>query len=150
MVQERSIRALAVRSFGDAAAIHKLPFPAEDDAFLVRVRYAGVNPVDNLLVDRLTSTSRFPFVMGIDFAGIIERAPPGAQDLREGDRVFGMARTHGSYAEYTAVAPGAKTEPVARIPDGVTDEQRPRCPSQGLPRSSPSNFSASPRVGASS
>jgi len=34
-----------------------------------------------------------------------------------------MARTHGSYAEYTAVAPGARLEPVARIPDGVGDEQ---------------------------
>jgi len=34
-----------------------------------------------------------------------------------------MARTHGSYAEYTAAAPGATLEPVARIPDGVTDDQ---------------------------
>jgi NADPH2:quinone reductase len=31
--------------------------------------------------------------------------------------------THGSYAEYTAVAPCVKIEPMARIPDGVTDEQ---------------------------
>jgi len=30
---------------------------------------------------------------------------------------------HGTYAEYTAVAPWVKTEPLARIPDGVTDEQ---------------------------
>jgi NADPH2:quinone reductase len=34
-----------------------------------------------------------------------------------------MARTHGSYAEYTAVEPGVKAEALARIPDGVTDEQ---------------------------
>ncbi len=34
-----------------------------------------------------------------------------------------MARTHGAYAEYTAVAPGVKTEPLARIPDDVTNEQ---------------------------
>jgi NADPH:quinone reductase len=34
-----------------------------------------------------------------------------------------MARTQGAYAEYTAVAPDVKTEPLARIPDGVTDEQ---------------------------
>ena len=38
-------------------------------------------------------------------------------------RNFGMARTHGAYADYTAVAPGVKTEPLAPIPDGVTDEQ---------------------------
>jgi NADPH:quinone reductase-like Zn-dependent oxidoreductase len=34
-----------------------------------------------------------------------------------------MARTHGAYAEYTAVVPGVRTEPLARIPDGVKDEQ---------------------------
>src|SRR5450432_4788834 len=34
-----------------------------------------------------------------------------------------MARTHGAYAEYTAVVPGVRTEPLAHIPDGVTDEQ---------------------------
>jgi len=61
--------------------------------------------------------------MGIDFAGVVERVPTGDSDFHPGDRLFGMARTHGSYAEYTAVAPGAKTEPLARIPDGVTDQQ---------------------------
>jgi NADPH:quinone reductase len=54
---------------------------------------------------------------------VVERVPTGERELRTGDRIFGMARTHGAYAEYTAVAPGAKTEPLARIPDGVTDEQ---------------------------
>ena len=53
----------------------------------------------------------------------VERVPAGERDFRTGDRIFGMARTHGSYAEYTAVVPGVKTESVARIPDGVTDEQ---------------------------
>jgi NADPH:quinone reductase-like Zn-dependent oxidoreductase len=88
------------------------------------VRYAGVNPIDYKLLEKLTATSTYPFVMGVDFAGVVERVPTGESDLRAGDRVFGMARTHGAYAEYTAVAPGVKTVvPLARIPDGVTDEQ---------------------------
>jgi NADPH:quinone reductase-like Zn-dependent oxidoreductase len=49
--------------------------------------------------------------------------PAGTRDLHPGDRVFGIARTHGSYADYTAVVPDARIEPFARIPDGVTDEQ---------------------------
>jgi NADPH:quinone reductase-like Zn-dependent oxidoreductase len=49
--------------------------------------------------------------------------PASVADLRVGDHVFGMARTHGSYAEYSAIAPGARTEPLASIPDGVADEQ---------------------------
>ena len=70
--------------------------------------------------------------MGIDFAGVAERVPAGAHGLREGDRVFGMARTHGSYAEYTAVAPAAPMEPLARIPDGVADDQAAALPTPAV------------------
>jgi NADPH:quinone reductase len=117
------MRAFAVRKFGESPALQDLPMPSADDAFLIRVKYAGVNPVDYKLLDRLNSTSTYPFVMGADFAGVVERAPGGQHDLQAGDRIFGMAWTHGTYAEYTAVAPGVKTEPIARIPDGVSDEQ---------------------------
>ncbi len=117
------MRAFAVQSFGEAPEIHDLPIPDADSAFLIRVRYAGVNPIDYKLLERLTATSTYPFIMGIDFAGVVERVPTGERELRTGDRIFGMARTQGAYAEYTAVAPGVKTEPLARIPDGVTDEQ---------------------------
>ena len=117
------MRAFAVQSFGEPAAVHDLPVPAADGAVLLRVRFAGVNPLDNNLLERLTAASTYPFVVGIDFAGVAERVPAGEHGLQAGDRVFGMARTHGSYAEYTAVAPGARMEPLARIPDGVADDQ---------------------------
>jgi NADPH:quinone reductase len=117
------MRAFAVRNFGEAPALYDLPIPSADDAFLIRVTYAGINPLDNILVERLTATSKYPFVLGVDFAGIVERAPAGELSLRAGERVFGMARTHGAYAGYTAVAPGMMTEPLAPIPDGVADEQ---------------------------
>jgi NADPH:quinone reductase len=117
------MRAFAVRSFGEPASVQNLPVPAVDGAVLVRVRFAGVNPLDNNLLGRLTAASSYPFVVGIDFAGVAERVPAGDHGLRAGDRVFGMARTHGSYAEYTAAAPAAATDPLARIPDGVADDQ---------------------------
>jgi NADPH2:quinone reductase len=121
--KERDMRAFAVRSFGEAPAIYDLPIPSADDAFLIRVKFAGVNPIDYKLLARLTAASPYPFVMGADFAGVIEKVPSGNHDFQPGDRIFGMARTHGAYAEYTAVAPRQKTEPLARIPEGVTDEQ---------------------------
>lgn len=117
------MRAFAVRNFGEAPALYDLPIPSADSTFLIGVKYAGINPLDNILVERLNAASTYPFVLGIDFASIVERAPEGGLSLRTGERVFGMARTHGAYAEYTAVAPGVKTEPLARVPDGVTDEQ---------------------------
>jgi NADPH:quinone reductase-like Zn-dependent oxidoreductase len=120
---EVRMRAFAVRSFGEPASVHDLPIPTADAEVLIRVRFAGVNPLDNNLLGRLTAASSYPFVVGIDFSGVAERVPAGAHGLQAGDRVFGMARTHGSYAEYTAVAPAAAMEPLARIPDGVTDDQ---------------------------
>jgi NADPH:quinone reductase-like Zn-dependent oxidoreductase len=117
------MRAFAVRSFGEAPAILDLPIPAPADAFLIRVNYAGVNPIDYKLLGTLTAESKYPFVLGADFAGVVEGVPAGESEFRIGDRIFGMARTHGAYAEHTAVAPGMKAEPLARIPESVTDEQ---------------------------
>jgi NADPH:quinone reductase len=120
---EASVRAFAVRSPGEPASVQDLPVPDADGAFLLRVRFAGVNPLDVNLLGRLTAASHYPFVVGIDFAGVAERVPAGDHGVQVGDRVFGMARTHGSYAEYTAIAPAVRMEPLARIPDGVTDDQ---------------------------
>src|ERR1700684_4258523 len=126
------MRAFAVRSFGEAPAILDLPIPAIEGAILIRVKFAGVNPIDYKLVERLTAASTFPFVLGADFAGVVESVPSGERDFRVGDRIFGMARTHGAYVEQTAVVPGAKTEPLAHIPDGITDEQAAALPIPGV------------------
>jgi NADPH:quinone reductase-like Zn-dependent oxidoreductase len=126
------MRAFAVRNFGELPSVHDLPMPPADGAVLVRVRFAGVNPLDNNLLGRLTASSTYPFVVGIDVAGVVESVPAEAPGLAAGDRVFGMARTHGSYAEYTAVAPGARMEPLARIPDGVADDQAAALPTPAV------------------
>ncbi|MFZ0313943.1 MAG: NADP-dependent oxidoreductase [Candidatus Korobacteraceae bacterium] len=125
------MRAFAVRSFGEAPAIYDLPVPAAEGALLIRVRCAGVNPIDYKLIDRLTAKSTYPFVVGVDFAGVVERVPAGERKFRAGDRVFGMAPL-GAYAEYIAVAPAVQKEPLARIPDGVSDEQAAALPVSGL------------------
>jgi NADPH:quinone reductase len=116
------MRAFAVRKFGETAALQDLPIPDAADALLISVRFAGVNPIDYKLVERLTADSVYPFVLGADFAGLVERVPQGDTDFKVGDRIFGMARKHGSYAEHTSVAAGGGL-PVVKIPDGVTDEQ---------------------------
>jgi NADPH2:quinone reductase len=126
------MRAFGVGRFGEAPAILELPTPNANGAFLIRVKYAGVNPIDYKLLARLTAASSYPYVMGADFAGVVEKAPADKSDFQPGDRIFGMARTHGAYAEYTAAAPGIKTEPLARIPEGVTDEQAAALPIAGL------------------
>src|ERR1700689_5948629 len=126
------MRAFAVRGFGESAAVQDLPTPTADAGVLIRVKFAGVNPLDSNLLGRLTAASPYPFVVGIDFAGVAERVPAGDHGLQAGDRVFGMARTHGSYAEYTAVAPAAAMEPLAKIPDGVADDQAAALPTAAI------------------
>ena len=126
------MRAFAVRSFGEPASVQDLPVPTAPALVVVRVLFAGVNPLDNNLLGRLTAASPYPFVVGIDFAGVAEHVPAGVHGLRAGDRVFGMARTHGSYTEYTAVDPAAAMEPLARIPDGVADDQAAALPIPAL------------------
>jgi NADPH:quinone reductase-like Zn-dependent oxidoreductase len=78
------MRAFAVRSFGEPASVQDLPVPAADEAVLVRVRFAGVNPLDNNLLGRLNADSSYPFVVGIDFAGVAERVPAERERLRAG------------------------------------------------------------------
>jgi NADPH:quinone reductase-like Zn-dependent oxidoreductase len=126
------MRAFAVKGLGEPASVQDLPVPAVDDAVLIRVRFAGVNPLDNNLLGRLNADSSYPFVVGIDFAGVAERVPAGDHGLRVSDRVFGMARTHGSYAEYTAVDPAATMEPLAKIPDAVADDQAAALPTAAV------------------
>jgi NADPH:quinone reductase-like Zn-dependent oxidoreductase len=117
------MRAYCVTNCGEAPSIQDIPVPADDSALLIRVTYAGVNPVDYKLVERLTADSPYPFVLGVDFAGVVENVPSENTEFKTGDRIFGMARTHGAYSEYTAVVPGTNAEPIAKIPHNVTDQQ---------------------------
>jgi len=91
------------------------PDPEPDDGeVLIRVRAAGVNPVDwkqrsgNYDLD-------LPTILGNEASGTVERSR--ADGLAEGDEVFGFAAS-GGYAEL-ATTPGAA---IAKKPDGVSHE----------------------------
>jgi NADPH:quinone reductase-like Zn-dependent oxidoreductase len=66
---------------------------------LIRVRAAGVNPVDWKIAQR-----RIGMVPGVDVAGTIDSLGEGAAGFAVGDQVLGFARQSGSYAEYAVVA----------------------------------------------
>lgn len=87
---------------------------------LVRVRAAGVNPVDwkTRATGSLIEWSTLPAV-GWDVSGTVEAVGPGVGVFRPGDEVFGMPlfpRQAGGYAEYV-VAPARH---LARKPAGLT------------------------------
>jgi NADPH:quinone reductase-like Zn-dependent oxidoreductase len=103
------------------------PEPGENEV-LVRVRAAGVNPIDWKLREGYLETP-LPFTLGIDFAGIVEVVGPGVTGFRVGDRVFGQVDDNtGSYAEYaTALVPH-----IAKTPDTLDDLQAAALPVAGL------------------
>lgn len=124
------MKAFVVERLGDAGSLRETPVPQPDPhEILVRVTAAGVNPID--WKRRARAESDFPFVAGQDFAGVVSRAPTRSK-YREGERLFGIARAHGSFAEYTVVPEDDRAQPIAKIPDSVGDADAAALPTAAL------------------
>lgn len=75
---------------------------------LVRVRAAGINPLDKMVRDgefKLLLTYKTPFVLGHDLAGVVTRIGAEVRDYAIGDEVYARPRDLriGAFAEYIAV-----------------------------------------------
>lgn len=99
---------------------------------LIRVRAAGVNPVDAAVRGGYYPLlGEPPFVLGWDVSGVVEAVGPGADGFAVGDEVFGMPRfpaEAAAYAELTA-APAAE---IARKPAELNHEDAAALPLAGL------------------
>lgn len=85
---------------------------------LVRVHAAGVNPLDwkirqGLMKDSIPVT--FPYIPGIEVAGVVDAVGPGVTDFPIGQAVIGLVES-GGYAEFAAVPVGA----LARKPEKLS------------------------------
>ena len=110
------VRAIAVREWGGRDEMRLVdvdPPPVAPDGVLVRVRAAGVNPVDTKIRAGAMARSfpyHFPVLLGWDPAGVVERVGPAVTWFRPGDQVYGYVRRHhlqfGTYAEYTTAPEG--------------------------------------------
>lgn len=124
------MKAIVVEHLGEPGSLRDIPAPQPGPGeMLVRVTAAGVNPIDWKRRER--AESKFPFVEGQDFAGVVSRPAEHGGRYREGERVFGIAGDHGSYAEYT-IATEDERAPVAKIPDGVGDADAAALPTAAL------------------
>jgi len=98
----------------------------EDDAVLIRVRAASVNPLEwhvmrgTPYVVRVQAGLRKPKVirLGIDFAGTVEAVGKNVKRFKPGDEVFGG--TTGAFAEFVAVR---EDRAVVVKPPNLTFEQ---------------------------
>ena len=110
------MRAVAVREWGGRDRMELLdlePPPVAPDGVLIRVRAAGLNPVDYKVREGKLAgmfPSHFPVVLGWDAAGEVEKVGPAVTWFKPGDAVYGYCRRHdlqyGTYAEYTTAPEG--------------------------------------------
>jgi NADPH:quinone reductase-like Zn-dependent oxidoreductase len=113
------MKAIRIHEYGDASTLKLEEVPRlsiTDDQLLVRIRDAGVNPIDWKIRQGYMKQVRpadFPITMGQDFAGEVVEAGKNVTQFASGDRVFGFAQ--GTYAEYAA----APASTVAAIPDNL-------------------------------
>ncbi len=116
------IRAIRFHEYGgsEKMALETIPRPVpKATEVLIKVHFAGVNPVDwklraGLLKDYMPL--QLPFVPGIDVSGVIEEIGSEVKTLKKGQPVFGVAS--GGYAEYAIAAAGD----VTAKPDSLSDE----------------------------
>jgi NADPH2:quinone reductase len=94
----------------EVLAFGEVPVPAlrSGTEILVRIRAAGVNPMDAKQRGRGTwYPGTLPAILGADGAGIVEEAGPGVRSFRPGDEVYfvhgGLGKEPGTYAEYTVL-----------------------------------------------
>jgi NADPH2:quinone reductase len=107
------MKAIAIREFGGRDKLERMDLPVPEvgeGEVLVRVKGAGVNPVDWKIREGWLKDlfpHRFPLIPGWDAAGIVERIGPGVTRFRVGDEIFAYCRKPvvqgGAYAEYIAL-----------------------------------------------
>jgi NADPH:quinone reductase-like Zn-dependent oxidoreductase len=131
------MRAVAVARFRAPAELMELRAPGNaPNEMLVRVGFAGMNPLDWKIGDGFYDGSRphvFPLVLGVDGAGTVEAVGANVTRFHVGDRVFGQFLHSpvgtGTYAELTTVPEGIA---VARVPEALSMENASALPTAGM------------------
>lgn len=119
----KKMKAIVIKEFG-APEVMKLeevetPTPNKDQV-LVRVKAAGVNPVDTYIrAGQYANAPNLPFTPGKDAAGIVEAVGEGIEKIKVGDRVFTAGSISGTYAEFAL----CEEDQVAPLPDNVSFSQ---------------------------
>ena len=109
------MKAIVIDEFGgpEKMALRDIPVPVPAaDEVLVRIAYAGVNPVDWKIREGLMQKvfpHRFPLTLGWDASGTIVQVGQNVSRARVGEFVYAYCRQYGTpvergtYAEYIAI-----------------------------------------------
>jgi|HubBroStandDraft_6_1064221.scaffolds.fasta_scaffold64185_3 NADPH:quinone reductase-like Zn-dependent oxidoreductase len=126
------MKAARIHAYGhsDRVEIEDIAQPTQSsDDVLVRIRAAGINPVDWKIREGYLAKGAprsFPFTLGQDFCGEVLAIGADVTDVECGDEVYGFA--NGAYAENAVVAPTM----IASKPRTVDDATAAGLPTPGL------------------
>ena len=117
------MKAIEIKAYGSIDVVNYVdverPEPAADE-ILVKIQYAGVNPVDwkirNGLGERLGL--KLPIKLGGEITGIVETLGADVKKFKVGDEVYGLIPS-GGFAEYAL----AKSTDIALKPKNISFEQ---------------------------
>lgn len=116
------MKAIVVREFGepDVMKLEEMPTPEPTGSqVLVRIRAAGVNPVDTYLRTGIHAHApKLPYTPGKDGAGIVEAVGPEVSKFKIGDRVYTAGSVSGTYASFSL----CRQEDIGLLPDDVSFE----------------------------
>jgi NADPH2:quinone reductase len=130
---EAAMKAVVMTAVGgpEVLALQEVDRPTPGPGqLLVRVKAAGVNPIDY----KLRKTGALGVgpgrILGFDAAGVVEAAGPGVAEFKPGDKVFYSPdfSTQGAYAEYQVVNAGL----VAPMPAGLSFAEAAAVPLAGM------------------
>ncbi|PBC86115.1 NADPH:quinone reductase [Streptomyces sp. 2224.1] len=132
------MKAIIAKSYGGPEVLEYADRPdpkVGPDSFLIRVKAAGVNPVDWKIVAGYLDPmmdGHFPLTPGWDVAGVVEAVGADATEYAVGDEVIGYVRKdevqHGTYAELVA----APVRTLAHKPASLSWQQAAGLPLAGL------------------
>ena len=118
-----TMKAVQFHAYGDPEVLvleEVAPPQAGSGEVLVRVRAAGVNPLDwKVRAGHVKAwlQHQLPLIPGWDVSGVVEAVGPGVSAFKQGDEVFGMLDflRNGAYAEYVV----AETQNLALKPGSL-------------------------------
>lgn len=115
------MKALAIRRYKGAMELLELPRPVPGPGeLLVRVRAAGINPLDLKIRDgavKVLLPFTFPLILGTDLAGDVEAVGPGVTRFAVGDAIYARLDDDriGAFAEHAVVRERAAARKPARL-----------------------------------
>ena len=128
------MKAVQINKFGGPEVLQygDAPEPAYNtDDVLIKVYATSINPIDwKVRSGKHGKDIKFPFILGWDVSGVIEKIGDSVTDFQPGDEVYARpdVTRNGTYAEYVAV----RANEIALRPRLTTHQESAALPLAGL------------------